>query len=511
MVLTHAKATRWLSVVSLTALVVAFAWVIQPAWDNERAHYALVRALSAGTPYVDDSMPALRTIDVTRFKGHTYAAKAPGLAAASVPPYLVLRTRGVETTTRNPTRLIWGLHLWSIVIPAAILLLLVRQAADGAVPGFGTISAVSLGAATLILPFSTVFFVHVLSATLGFAAFRLVMHERDARSLWLIFAGGVTAGLAFTVEYSLGLVAFVLGLAILATRDRIWRAIAYTVGVITGAFPALMFNVWAFGTPFHFSYEGWHHPGSKPLPGFLGIDVPSLENLLQILFWPGGIAPILLPALVGAVILWRRGARLEATVPIAIAGLFLAFNSAYALVFGGASPGPRFMIPALPFLAIPLAAAYRAIPGATAGLMVGGGAFFVAATLTNPLEAWDGLVLERFLHGQYVESAASLMGFREGAVAAVPFLLMLTLAVLAAAVATPWRIRFHRDVLAGVIALGGWLVVSTQLRGLLERGTAGEALVIVAVVVTTALIAFVYRGEEWMSVPVQPRESEHRS
>ena len=102
------------------------------------------------------------------------------------------------------------------------------------------------------------------------------------------------------------------------------------------------------------------------------------------------------------------------------------------------------------------------------------------------------------------------MGFREGAVAAVPFLLMLTLAVLAAAAATPWRIRLHRDALAGVIALGAWLVVSTQLRDLLERGTAGETLVIVAVVVTTALIAFVYRGEDWVRVPVQPRESEHR-
>lgn len=144
----HAKTRpRGLAIVCLTALVVGFAWLIQPAWDNERAHYALVRALSAGKPYVDDSMPALRTIDVTRFKGHTYAAKAPGLAGASLPPYLVLRTAGADTTTANPTRLIWGLHLWSIIIPAAILLLLVRQAADAVVPGFGTISALSLGAA----------------------------------------------------------------------------------------------------------------------------------------------------------------------------------------------------------------------------------------------------------------------------------------------------------------------------------------------------------------------------
>jgi hypothetical protein len=494
--------------VSLTALVAAFAWLVQPAWDNERAHYALVRALSTGKPHVDDSMPALGTIDVTRFKGHTYAAKAPGLAAASLPPYLVLRTAGVETT-RNPTKLIWGLHLWSIVIPAAILLLLARQAADRVVPGFGTISALSLGAATLILPFSTVFFVHVLSAALGFAAFRFLVHEREARSLWLIFAGGLASGLAFSVEYSLGLVALALGFLVLTARDRIRRATAYTLGVVAGATPALMFNVWAFGTPFHFSYEGWHHPGSKPLPGFLGLNEPNLKNVLEILFSPGGIAPILLPAFVGAVLLWRSGARMEATLPLVVAGLFLAFNSAYALTFGGASPGPRFMIPALPFLAIPLAAAYRAIPGATIGLVVGGGGFIVAATLTKALEAWDGLVFERFLSGQYVESVGSFFGFGGGAVAAVPFLVALAVAALAAVTATPWRVRLHRDAVAGVMAFGAWLILSTQLRGLLERGTAGEATVLLGVVLTAALIAFVYRMEPWLRVPIQPRESEH--
>jgi hypothetical protein len=494
--------------VCLTALVVAFAWLIQPAWENERAHYALVRALSAGKPYVDDSMslPELRTIDVTRLKGHTYAAKAPGLAAASLPPYLVLRAAGAETTG-NPTRLVWGLHLWSIVIPAAILLLLVRQAADGVVPGFGTISALSLGAATLILPFSTLFFVHVLSATLGFAAFRFLVHEREARSLWLIFAGGLASGLAFTVEYSLGLVALALGFLVLAARDRIRRGTAYTLGVVTGAVPALMFNAWAFGTPFHFSYEGWHHPGSKPLPGFLGLNEPSLKNVLEILFSPGGIAPILLPAFVGAVLLWRRGARIEAIVPFAVAGLFLAFNSANTALFGGASPGPRYMIPALPFLAVPLAAAYRAIPGATLGLVVGGGGFIVAATLTQALEAWDGLVLERFLSGQYVESVGSFFGFEGDAVAAVLFLLALAVAAVAAVAATPWRVRLHRDALAGVMALGAWLVLSTQLRGLLERGTAGEAMVVLGVVLTAALIAFVYRMEPWLR-PIQPSESE---
>ncbi len=502
--------TRRLAIVSIGALVFGFSYLIQPAWDNERAHYALVRALAAGRANVDDSMhfPALRTVDVTRFHGHEYSTKAPGLAAVSMPPYLALRSAGVETTG-NPTKLVWALHLWSIVIPAAVLLLLVRWRAEHVEPGFGTIAAVSLGAASLILPFSTVFFSHVLSATLGFAAFALLTRERETgASLWLVLAGGLAAGLAFTVEYPLAVVAVALAVLVLAGGDRLRRASLYALGVVAGALPALAFNRWAFGSPFHLPQEGWHHVGSEPLPGLLGVTRPTLDNGLRILFYPGGIAPILLPALVGAVLLWRRGARLQATLPILIAALFLSFNSASVDPFGGASPGPRFMIPALPFLAVPLAAAFRAIPGATLGLVTGGAAFMVAATLTKPLEAWDGLVLHRVITGRYVDSVASFVGFG-GSAADLPFLVALAVAAVAAIAATPWRLLPGRDALAGVVAFIAWLLLASRIQTLLHHGATGEAAAVAAVAVAAALVACVYRIDAWPRTRVQPTGSQH--
>ncbi len=489
----------------------AFSYLIQPAWDNERAHYALVRALAAGSPTVDDSMrfPALRTVDVTRSRGHEYSTKAPGLAAASLPPYVALRTAGVETTG-NPKKLIWALHLWSVVIPAAALLLLVRQRAERVEPGFGTIAAVALGAASLVLPFSTVFFSHVLSATLGFAAFALLARARESRasSLWLVLAGGLAAGLAFTVEYTLGVVAVVLVLLVLADSDRIRRASVYALGVGAGALPSLAFNTWAFGNPFHLPQEGWHHAGSGPLPGLLGITHPTLHTALRILFYPGGIGPILLPALAGAALLWRRGARLEASLPIVVAGLFLFFNSASVNPFGGASPGPRFMIPVLPFLAVPLAAALRGLPGATLGLLAGGAAFMVAATLTKPLEAWDGLVLHRVITGPYGDSVASFVGLG-GRAADVPFLLALAAVAAAAIAATPWRVVVGRDALAGVVALAAWLLLANRIQSLLQHGLTGEAVALAAVAVAAALVACAYRMGAWPWTRVQPSGGQH--
>jgi hypothetical protein len=502
------RRARRLTIVSIAALVFAFSYLVQPAWDNERAHYDLTRALAQGSPRIDDSLryPVLGTVDMTRFRGHAYANKAPGLAAVSVLPYLALKKSGVEMTG-SPKRPTWALHLWSVVLPALVLLLLVRGRADRVERGFGTVAAVTLGASSLVLPFSTVFFSHVLSATLGFAAFVLLMRERETQSSWLVFGGGLTAGLAFDVDYSLGLVAIALGVVVLAGNSRIRRVTAYAFAVFVGVLPLLVFNVWAFRTPFHIAYEGWHQPGAHPLSGFFGISAPSLDSLLRIVFYPGGIGPILLPALLGAWLLWRRGEHLEASVPLLVVGLFLAFNSARVDPFGGASPGPRYMIPALPFLVVPLAAAYRAIPGATLGLAVGGGLFLAGATLTTALEAWDGLVFHRVITGGYVDSAASFIGIR-GGFADAPFLLALTVAALAALAVTPWRAVFYRDVLAGAVALFGWLLLATQIKGLLDHGVAGEAAVLTVAVLVAACIGAAYRAAPSLRPPSFVRSTE---
>src|SRR2546423_14603893 len=76
---------------------------------------------------------------------------------------------------------------------------------------------------------------------------------------------------------------------------------------------------------------------------------------------------MLLSAAAGLGLLARRYGP-ESLVCIAVTAAFLVLNCGYFLAYGGFSPGPRFLAPALPFLAVGLAPAFARAPRLTASL-----------------------------------------------------------------------------------------------------------------------------------------------
>jgi hypothetical protein len=474
-------ARRW-GLVAVAALVAAYAFVAQPPGHNQNAHFLLTGALAEHRATVDEVRGApeeLDTEDVIVRDGHYYAAKPPGLALASQPAYEAVQLLGVETSG-DPTWPIWALHVWSVVLPAAVLLFLVMRLGGRLEPRLGATAAVTLGLATLVLPFATLFFGHLLATCLGFAAFALLWHERDGRArVPLVAAAGLLAGLAVTVDYPLGLVALVLGLYAVAGRRRfVQRALAYAGGLLTGVAPLFLFNWWAFGSPLELPYEGWHAPGDEPLPGVFGITLPRLDSALLLIVSPAGLAA-LAPAVVGTVLLYRRGRRAEALVIGALTVLYLSYNSAFVLPFAGSSPMPRYLIPILPFLAVPLVLAYRALPGVTVGLAAGASSMLVLYTITTPLQAWDGFALERLRSGVFVPTVLHAAG-DPGAYAIVLFLGALAAAVAAALRSAGPRAPTRLEVVRGGVALVAWAAIVSQGKGLLDGGSASGSVAVIA-------------------------------
>jgi hypothetical protein len=468
---------RQLGIAAILSLLAAYAALVQgPGW-NQNAHYSLTRALADGTPTIDrtqfETGPWYRTGDITLYKGHYYAAKAPGVAFASLPAYVSMNAAGAWNSG-DSTRMLWFLGLWALILPAAIMLFLVRQIGDRLQPGTGTLAAVILGVATLVLPFSTLFFAHLLSASLGFAAFAVLWHEREGPSrLDRVVAGGVLAGLATTTEYPLALLAALLGLYAVTRPPRLQRAIAYGAGAVAGVLPLLLYQWWAFGSPTHFAYSDV--VGGLNRTGKFGVNMPSFRVAMELLFSNIGLlrlSPVLALAVVGVVLLYRRGRREEALLVAAVGLAYLVYNAGYETPFGGHSPGPRFLIAILPFLALALCPVIARLPVTTFLLAAPSAVLMLAVTMSHPMENWDGGWFERIGDGNFSATVLGLFGRMPLDDLELPssahwYPLLLFFVPVACALAfafagSPRPRPSWQDALSGAACFLGWLAVQRE-------------------------------------------------
>jgi hypothetical protein len=362
-----------------------------------------------------------------------------------------------------PRRALWQVGLFGAVLPALGLLILTGLVAGRIAPGTGLPVAAAVGLGTLILPFATVLFAHVLAAFLGFAAFALLfVWKRPA-------AAGCLAGLAVCVDLPLALVA--AALAVYAGR----RAVPFIVGAVVGVLPLLAFNTWAFGSPLRLSYadavltpgKSGHDVLGANSSGFFGIGVPSLRVGAELLFSPRGLfvlSPVLVVALGGLWLLARRGLRREAALAAGIFLLFLIYNSGYYVPFGGYVPGPRFLIATIPFLALGLPAALDEWPLVTTVAAAFSAAAMIVATAAEPLLGSDDTHswIVRWEHGDFAQSVVTLVAGGHGWLAVAPFLAGAVLALAAAGIALP-RLRVTPQALAAIAALAVLFLAAPDL------------------------------------------------
>ncbi|MCW3065798.1 MAG: hypothetical protein JWN32_2970 [Solirubrobacterales bacterium] len=469
--------------IPLVVLACASAFVVQSVGWAQTSYLALTKAFAHGTAQIDRNQ--WETRDKAWYKGHFYSVKAPGVVALTLPLYELLHVTGAEklahdarvtgesggaqpwayrglqvanyggsraraiatrSAIEDDAPMAWMLGLVGVVLPGLLLLVMVSRLANRVARGTGPAAALTLGAGTMMLPFSTLLFSHVLSAALGFAAFALAWRERDgAPRLRLLAVAGLAAGLAITTEYPLGIAAVIVGGYVLARRDggRVRRAVHYGAGVVAGVIPLLAYNVWAFGSPFHMSYadavaeqgKTGHATLGLNDGGLFGITLPRPSDAVALLFSGRGLitlTPIVVIAVAGVVAMHRDGHRAEARTIAAIAIAYFLYVAGYWLPFGGGSPQSRFLIPVLPFLAIGLGPAWRRWPAVTLALAVVSATTMTVATISYPMIGGDdpGEWAHRLVDWHlYQHTLLDITGVAHGIAAIVPFVVLVALAL----------------------------------------------------------------------------------
>jgi hypothetical protein len=379
---------------------VAYAWFFGGAGWNQDAHFDLTRALvERRTLFIDGY--DVNTGDVSQGRGgHIFINKAPGVSLLAALPYAMVYM--VEKALHAPIDAMVRRNSWMVTAATcglcsaliAPLLYLYGRRRAGASSPHALAVALAIAFGTIVFPYSTMLFAHVP------AALFLLVAVTQLRERPLL--AGAAAGAAATCFYVNILAAVILAtMALLVSRRH---ALRFVLGALPFALLLGLYQWRCFGSPFRTAVEASTFTQKGLLFGVLRL--PSIEALYGITLSPyRGLfftSPVLLFAFAGAAAMARRReARPELIAVAAITVTYFMVIAAFNGWNGGWAFGPRYVLPVVPLLGIPmLYRPPRALWIATAALSV---SINFLATAIQPMSDPDehNPVLQ-LLHGNKV-------------------------------------------------------------------------------------------------------------
>lgn len=301
---------------------------------------------------------ALRS-DYFTFNGRKYANKQPGQFMLGALVYFFLYIAGL-TYVKNyllTSGLVTFFTCSLLTAAGGVAVFRLAKAMDPQhSTAWATFAALTFGLATTAFPYSGIAHHDAMASALLIMAFYLIFSlsrnnaAQEFRRSKLILAGFFLA-LTITTSLLTLFMVFVIGVYFLSFRR--WKEIPYfAVGAIAGLAPLLFYDAVSFGNPFFVPLAGYRAAGQET--GFvLRLDwdnfidktngYAKLITLYVPVFWLGLWGLFLLP----------REYRREKYVALISIGILAAYVVNIPS-FGGRLYGPRYLLPAMPFVSFGL-------------------------------------------------------------------------------------------------------------------------------------------------------------
>ncbi len=305
------------------------------------------------------------TGDLAFARGHVHPNKAPGGSLVAAPGYAVVF--GLERLLGIDVDAAWVLNVnaWlsgvaSVGLIAALGVVLFWRLAlrlSGGRVDSALFATLAFAFGTLYFPYATMLYDHDLVAAAWLGAFLLAF---DARTLPRLFAAGTCAAAAVVFSYLSVVAVAILGVYVMWRDRRLAGVFAFAAGTIPPLAILAAYNAVCFGKLVTTNYA-WENPFFQDAGGALALfTTPRWDVLLALLISPlRGLfsgTPVLVLGVIGLVAMLRQPRfRPEGLLCAAMIAHMFLFNMSFTAWNAGWAGGPRYLIPALPFLALPIA------------------------------------------------------------------------------------------------------------------------------------------------------------
>jgi len=348
-------------------VAVTSTYFFQGANPNTNSRFNLARAIAEqGTLQIDTY--AANTVDKSFFQGHYYSDKAPGMAFLEagilklINPLLPFFTNDRHVRANAQLCVLQFLLLSLLTAWTATLFFrLAQELLEVDSPSLAFALTLVCFGATFLFPYSTFLISHQLAADWLFITFyyvRRLENRRLSRASLL----GLLLFISFgaMIEYP---VSPWLALAYFFVVFRSWKQEGIYL-LLPGTAMALLlglYNHFAFGSAFRLGYGNLDGTpfASGMSQGFFGIQHFAIARVFHLLFsgYRGLFFynPVFFFSLLGLGYGLRKKRYRGLAIMISLLFIyFVVLNASYNFWQGGACFGPRHLVPALPFLFLPI-------------------------------------------------------------------------------------------------------------------------------------------------------------